>query len=174
MVKNMDLKLYIRDILNFPSEGIVFKDITPLLKDAKAMQEAIEALLNLVGDVKIDKVVGMESRGFFFAPLLASNLNAGFVPIRKPGKLPAEKIAQTYALEYGSDTLEIHKDAIQKGENVLVHDDVLATGGTANATCKLIERLGGKIVQCNFLIELDFLNGKEKLVDYEVRSLLHF
>ena len=174
MVKNMDLKLYIRDILNFPSEGIVFKDITPLLKDAKAMQEAIEALLNLVGDVKIDKVVGMESRGFFFAPLLASNLNAGFVPIRKPGKLPAEKIAQTYALEYGSDTLEIHKDAIQKGENVLVHDDVLATGGTANATCKLIERLGGKIVQCNFLIELDFLNGKEKLVDYEVRSMLHY
>ncbi|PKA97156.1 adenine phosphoribosyltransferase [Flavobacteriaceae bacterium MAR_2009_75] len=170
----MDLKLYVRDIMNFPSEGIVFKDITPLLKDAKAMQKATEALLNLLGDVKIDKVVGMESRGFFFAPLLASKLNAGFVPIRKPEKLPAEKIAQTYALEYGSDTLEIHKDAIQKGEKVLVHDDVLATGGTASAACELIERLGGEIVQCNFLIELDFLKGKEKLVDYEVRSLLHY
>ncbi|WP_209404389.1 adenine phosphoribosyltransferase [Pseudozobellia sp. WGM2] len=170
----MDLKLYVRDIMNFPSEGVVFKDITPLLKDAKAMREAIEALLNLVGDVKIDKVVGMESRGFFFAPLLASKLNAGFVPIRKPGKLPAQKIAQTYSLEYGSDTLEIHKDAIQKGEKVLVHDDVLATGGTASAACELIERLGGEIVQCNFLIELDFLKGKEKLIDYEVRSLLHY
>ncbi len=174
MTKNMDLKLYVRDIMNFPSEGVVFKDITPLLKDAKAMREAIEALLNLVGDVKIDKVVGMESRGFFFAPLLASKLNAGFVPIRKPGKLPAQKIAQTYSLEYGSDTLEIHKDAIQKGEKVLVHDDVLATGGTASAACELIERLGGEIVQCNFLIELDFLKGKEKLIDYEVRSLLHY
>jgi adenine phosphoribosyltransferase len=168
----MNLKPYIRDIPDFPSKGIVFRDITPLLKDASAMKEALESLLKLINGNEIDKVVGMESRGFFFGPLLAARLNAGFVPVRKPGKLPAEKISNTYALEYGTGTLEIHKDAIQKGDKVLVHDDVLATGGTAKATCELIERLGGEIVQCNFLIELDFLNGREKLKDYEAKSLL--
>jgi len=170
----MDFKKYIRDVENFPSEGIVFKDITPLLKDPEAMDLAVEALFQLLENSKIDKVIGMESRGFFFAPLLASKLNAGFVPVRKAGKLPYNKISQTYNLEYGTDTLEIHKDAIAKGERVLIHDDVLATGGTAKAVCDMVETLGGEIVQCNFLITLDFLNGKEKLKDYKVRSLLNY
>ncbi len=168
----MDFKHYIRDIKDFPKEGIVFKDITPLLKDAKAFKMATQALFDLIGAAKIDKVVGMESRGFFFAPVLAERLNAGFVPVRKAGKLPYNTIAESYSLEYGDDQLEIHIDSIQKGERVLVHDDVLATGGTANAVCKLIERMGGEIVQCNFLIELDFLKGKAKLKEYDVKSLL--
>lgn len=144
------------------------------MKDPKAINLAAEALFQLLENSKIDKVIGMESRGFFFAPLLASKLNAGFVPVRKAGKLPYDKISQTYDLEYGTDTLEIHKDAIDKGERVLIHDDVLATGGTAKAVCDLVERLGGEIVQCNFLITLDFLNGKEKLKGYKVRSLLNY
>lgn len=170
----MNLKNYIRDINDFPSKGIIFKDITPLLKSPKALKETTEALFDLVKNLEVDKVVGMESRGFFFAPLLAIKLNAGFVPVRKPGKLPADKLRQSYALEYGTDALEIHKDAIQKGEKILIHDDVLATGGTAKATCQLIESMGGKIVQCNFLIELSFLKGREKLRGYETRSLIHF
>lgn len=170
----MDFNSYIRDIKDFPKEGIVFKDITPLLKDAKALNEAANALLELVGDYKIDKVVGMESRGFFFAPLLASKLEAGFIPVRKVGKLPYRTIREVYTLEYGEDILEIHEDAIENGERILIHDDVLATGGTAEAVCKLIEKMGGEIVQCNFLIELDFLNGKDKLKGYDVKSLLHY
>ncbi len=170
----MNLKPYIRDIPDFPSKGIVFKDITPLLKDPAAMKQTTDALMNLIGNQKIDIVVGMESRGFFFGPLLASRLNAGFVPVRKPGKLPAEKFSVTYDLEYGTDTLEIHKDVIQRGDKVLIHDDVLATGGTAKATCELVERLGGEIVQCNFLMVLDFLKGEEKLKGYEIRSLIHY
>lgn len=170
----MNLKSHIRDIPDFPSKGIVFKDITSLLKDPAAMKQATDGLINLIGNKKIDKVVGMESRGFFFAPLLAARLNAGFVPVRKPGKLPAEKISITYDLEYGTDTLEIHKDAIRKGDKVLIHDDVLATGGTAKATCELVERLGGEIVQCNFLMVLDFLKGEEKLKGYEVRSVMQY
>ncbi|CAM4186779.1 adenine phosphoribosyltransferase [Zobellia nedashkovskayae] len=170
----MNLKAFIRDIDNFPQEGVIFKDITPLLADAKAMQYTLDRLLEMVGDVKIDKVVGMESRGFFFAPLLAQRLNAGFIPVRKPNKLPAEKTSQTYDLEYGTDTLEIHSDAILAGEKILVHDDVLATGGTAKATCDLIKRLGGEIVQCNFLIELDFLNGRSKLDKTDVKALLNY
>ena len=170
----MDLKTFIRDIDNFPKEGVVFKDITPLLANAQAMQYTLDKLLEMVGDVSIDKVVGMESRGFFFAPLLAQRLNAGFIPVRKPNKLPAEKTSQTYDLEYGTDTLEIHSDAILAGEKILVHDDVLATGGTAKATCDLIKRLGGEIVQCNFLIELDFLNGRSKLDKTDVKALLNY
>jgi len=170
----MNLKDYIRDVQDFPSEGILFKDITPLLNNPKAFKTALEQILHFLDGKSIDKVVGMESRGFLFAPMLALNLNAGFVPVRKAGKLPSDTISQKYGLEYGRDTLQIHTDAIQKDENVLVHDDVLATGGTAEATCKLIERLGGKVVQCNFLIELDFLKGKEKLKSYEVRSMLHY
>ena len=170
----MDFKTYIRDIKDFPKEGIVFKDITPLLKDTKALQAATKALLELVSVKEIDKVVGIESRGFFFAPLLAMKLDAGFVPVRKAGKLPYDTLNERYALEYGEDTLEIHIDSIEKGERVLIHDDVLATGGTAAAVCKLIERMGGEIVQCNFLIELDFLNGKDKLKGYEVKSLLQY
>ena len=170
----MNLKDYIRDIPDFPTKGVMFRDITPLLKDPKALQYAESALLELLGNVQIDKVVGMESRGFFFAPILAAKLNAGFVPVRKPGKLPGSTIRQDYDLEYGTDALEMHSDSIEKGDKVLIHDDVLATGGTANATCELVERMGGEIVQCNFLLELDFLNGKEKLLGYDVKSLIHY
>ncbi len=168
----MDFYNYIRDIQDFPSDGITFKDITPLLKDKDALKAATEEMLRLIGEVEVDKVVGMESRGFFFAPLLASKLNAGFVPVRKPGKLPFQRVSKTYALEYGHDTLEIHADSISKGEHVLIHDDVLATGGTAKATCDLVEALGGVVVQCNFLLELKFLEGSKKLNGYSIKSLL--
>ncbi len=170
----MELKQYIRDIKDFPSEGILFKDISPLLSDPAALKTAVGNLVELVGVHKVDKVVGMESRGFFFAPMLALELGAGFVPVRKAGKLPSETISENYGLEYGEDTLQIHTDAIKEGERVLVHDDVLATGGTAQATCKLVEKLDGIVVQCNFLIELDFLKGREKLKTYDVQSLLHY
>jgi len=170
----MDLKKFVRDIPDFPKPGVSFKDITPLLKDPEALKAASDALVEFIGDQKIDKVVGMESRGFFYGPVLAVALNAGFVPVRKVGKLPSKKISHTYDLEYGSDTLEIHEDAILKGEKVLVHDDVLATGGTAKATCKLVEALGGVVVQCNFLLEITALQGASKLVGYEVKSLMRF
>ncbi len=166
------LQDYIRDIKDFPKPGIVYKDITPLLQDPKASREATNVLMEAIGDVHIDKVVGIESRGFFFATLLAERLKAGFIPIRKPGKLPFETLKESYSLEYGEDVLEIHSDAIRPGEKVLIHDDVLATGGTAAAACKLVEKMGGEIVQCNFLMELGFLNGKEKLKPYVVASLL--
>ncbi|MBA4746527.1 adenine phosphoribosyltransferase [Muricauda sp. TY007] len=170
----MDFTHYIRDIEDFPTPGVVFKDITPLLKDPSAFQKAADALLALVGNTKIDKVVGVDSRGFIFAPMLAERLGAGFVTVRKSGKLPYKTISQSYNLEYGTGTLEIHADAIEKGERVLVHDDVLATGGTAQAVCKLVEKLGGKVVQCNFLIELTFLNGAEKVKGYQKETLLQF
>ena len=170
----MDLKSFIRDIDDFPQQGVVFKDITPLLLDANAMRKTSKMLFDMIGETKIDKVIGMESRGFFFAPLLADKLNAGFIPVRKPGKLPFEKISHAYGLEYGTDILEMHTDSILRGEKVLIHDDVLATGGTAAAVCKLVEQLGGEIVQCNFLIELEFLKGREKLSDYNVKSLLKY
>ncbi len=159
----MPLKKYIRDIQDFPKPGIDFKDITPLLINPQARKETLEILLSTLKDKKIDKVVGVESRGFFFGILLAEELNAGFIPVRKSKKLPYETISASYDLEYGTDTLEIHIDAIQKGDKVLIHDDVLATGGTAKAVCELVERLGGEIVQVNFLMELTFLNGREKL-----------
>lgn len=170
----MDLNNYIRDIQNFPKPGVLFKDITPLLNSPKATAACLEQLLELVGDQKVDKVVGIESRGFFFATLLAQKLNAGFVPIRKPGKLPYKTIRRGYALEYGEDHVEIHQDAIEKGDLVLLHDDVLATGGTAKAACELIEDLGGNIVQCNFLMQLDFLNGRDKIAAFDVKSVLNF
>lgn len=170
----MDLSNYIRDISDYPKKGVVFKDITPLLVDPVALNQASEMLFELVGTSKIDKVVGMESRGFFFATLLAMKLNAGFVPVRKPNKLPFNTLSETYNLEYGTDTLEIHSDAISPGDKVLIHDDVLATGGTAQAVCKLVERLGGEIVQLNFLMELSFLEGRTKLGNYQVQSLLKY
>lgn len=170
----MDLKLYIRDVADFPKPGILFKDITPLLQDAKAMDRATEELVLLVKGLNIDKVVGMESRGFIFGPLLAHKIGAGFVPVRKPGKLPYHKISETFALEYGTDTLEMHVDAIQKGERVLIHDDVLATGGTASAVAKLVERAGGEIVQFNFLLELAFLNGRNRITEWPVKSLISY
>jgi len=169
-----NLEQYVRDIENFPKEGILFKDIAPLLQNPLAVQQCLDALLQLLDGQHIDKVVGIESRGFFFGTLLAQKLNAGFVPVRKPGKLPFETISETYSLEYGEDTLEIHNDGIIKGERVLIHDDVLATGGTAQAVCKLVERLGGEIVQCNFIMQLNFLNGKEKLEGQAIKSVLEY
>ncbi len=168
----MDLSEFIRNIENFPKPGIQFKDITPLLANKMASEYCLEKLLEIIGEKKIDKVAGIESRGFFFGMLLAQRLNAGFVPIRKPGKLPYKTVKEPYQLEYGMDALEIHEDAIAKGEKVLLHDDVLATGGTARAACNLIEHLGGEIVQCNFLIELEFLKGAKKLQNHVVASLL--
>ena len=170
----MDLKDFIRDIPDFPKKGIIYKDITPLLAHAEAMQTAVDLFLKYLPTKNIDKVVGIESRGFFFATLLAQKLNAGFVPVRKKGKLPYKSFSEIYSLEYGEDELEIHEDAIAKGEKVLLHDDVLATGGTASATCRLIEKCGGEIVQCNFLVGLDFLKGEEKLKPYNVKSLIHY
>jgi adenine phosphoribosyltransferase len=167
-----DLKKYIRSIRDFPIKGIMFRDITTLLKDPVAVKETLSQLLSSLKKQKIDKVVGIESRGFIFGAMLANELKAGFVPIRKPGKLPAEKESQTYQLEYGLDKIEIHKDAISKGDKVLIHDDLLATGGTAEAACKLIEKLGGEVVQISFIVELAFLNGREKLRKYEVNSLI--
>ena len=168
----MTLNQYIRDVQDFPKEGIVFKDITPLLANPKAVRECMALLLNNLRDRNINKVVGVESRGFFFATLLAYELNAGFVPVRKPKKLPFETISASYELEYGTDILEVHTDAIRPGDRVLIHDDVLATGGTASAVCELVEKLGGEIVQCNFLMELSFLNGRAKLGNREVYSPL--
>lgn len=170
----MSLKKYIRDIQDFPKEGIVFKDITPLLIDPKARKECLEILVSTVKDKKIDKVIGAESRGFFFGMLLAQELNAGFVPVRKPNKLPFDTISASYDLEYGTDSLEIHTDAIKKGDRVLIHDDVLATGGTAKAVCELVEQLGGVIVQCNFLMELTFLNGREKIAGNEIFAAMTY
>ncbi len=170
----IDLNKYIREIPNFPKEGIKYKDITPLLQSPEAIKESVAQFLELIGDEKIDKVVGIESRGFLFGMLLAEKLNAGFVPIRKPGKLPAETYSEVYELEYGKDTLEIHCDAIQKGERIILHDDVLATGGTARAACDLVKKMGAEIVQCNFLVELAFLNGRKKLNSYSVKSLLKY
>ena len=172
--KLMDFKPFIRDVNDFPKTGVIFKDITPLLNDKIALNEACKTLYEKIGEQHVDKVVGVDSRGFIFAPLLALKLNAGFVPVRKKGKLPHKTLSETYALEYGTDSLEIHVDAIKKGEKVLVHDDVLATGGTAQAVCKLVERLGGEIVQCNFVIQLDFLNGVEKLKGYNIKALLNY
>lgn len=171
----MDIKPYIRDIVDFPKPGIVFKDITPLMLNAEVLNATVDQLLELLPkDVKIDKVVAMESRGFFFGTLLAQKLGAGFVPARKKGKLPFETCSAIYELEYGTDQIEIHKDAIMPGENVLIHDDVLATGGTAKAVTEIVEQLGGNIVQCQFLMALDFLNGKDKLTAYDVQSILHY
>ncbi|UOB16747.1 adenine phosphoribosyltransferase [Abyssalbus ytuae] len=170
----MNIEDFIRDIPDFPKEGIVFKDITPLLLSPEALKETTSLLLKMVGNSKIDKVIGMESRGFFFATLLARELDAGFIPVRKPNKLPAKTISESYGLEYGSDILEIHEDAINEGDKILIHDDVLATGGTAEAVCKMVQRLGGEIIQCNFLIELTFLKGADKLKGYNLQSLIKY
>ncbi|CDF78384.1 adenine phosphoribosyltransferase [Formosa agariphila KMM 3901] len=165
---------FIRDINDFPKPGIVFKDLTPLLNSPEGTDLCLQELLKQIDGAKVDKVVGMEARGFFFGTLIAKALGVGFIPVRKPGKLPYNTISETYALEYGSDVLEIHEDAISPGDRVLIHDDVLATGGTAAAVCKLVERLGGKIVQCNFIMELEFLRGSEKLKPNHVASVLKY
>ena len=170
----MNLQDYIRDIQDFPKPGIGFKDITPLLISPEATAFCLEKLVNSLQNQKIDKVIGVESRGFFFGILLAQKLNAGFIPVRKPKKLPFTTISASYELEYGTDTLEMHVDAIQPGDKILIHDDVLATGGTAKAVCELVEQLGGEIVQMNFLMELSFLNGREKLGNKEIFAALTY
>jgi adenine phosphoribosyltransferase len=171
---NTDIKKYIRKVKDFPKKGIMFRDITTLLKTPKGLKTSFNALLKFTEGLKIDKVVGIESRGFMLGAMLAERLNAGFVPIRKPGKLPAETVKEEYSLEYGTDAIEIHKDAIEPGESILLHDDLLATGGTAKAAVNLIEKLGGKIVQVSFIIELSFLKGRERLKGYDVRSLVDY
>ena len=168
------VKEKIRAVENFPKEGIVFRDITTALKEADTLKLMIDYLCDQFKDVKIDYVAGIESRGFIFGMPMAYKLNAGFVPIRKPKKLPAETLSQSYDLEYGSDTIEIHKDAIPEGANVLIVDDLLATGGTAEAACKLINKTGGNLVGIAFLIELEALNGRAKLDCNNIVSMLRY
>lgn len=160
---DLDLREFVRDIQDFPKEGILFKDITPLLTNATAFQATLDQLTKAVQGRKIDKVVGVESRGFIFAAALAARLKAGLVLVRKPGKLPYETHREEYALEYGKDALEVHKDAIKKGENIWIVDDLLATGGTSQAAINLIKKLQGRVDMVSFLIELTFLKGRDKL-----------
>ena len=168
------LKQLIREVPDFPKPGILFYDITTLLKDKTGLRSVIDALKEQYEESGVDVVVGVEARGFIFAPVLAYALGAGFVPVRKPRKLPAETVSEEYALEYGTDKVEVHKDAIRPGQNVLIVDDLLATGGTAAAVARLVEKLGGKVAGLGFVIELDFLRGREKLGGYDVFSLLHY
>ena len=170
----MDLKECVRVIEDFPKEGISFKDITTLLKDGKALKYSIDKIVEDLKDKQIDIVVGPEARGFLIGTPVAYALEAGFVPVRKPGKLPAEVERFEYDLEYGSNILEVHKDAIKPGQRVAIVDDLLATGGTTEAAIKLIEKLGGEVVSAQFLIELEFLNGRDKLKVYHVNSLIKY
>ncbi len=169
-----DLAALIRDVPDFPKRGIVFKDITTLLKDGPAFRHAIELLAAAVDGLEVDLVVGMESRGFIFAAPLAYLLNVGFVPVRKLGKLPAPTIRAEYELEYGTNVLEVHVDALRQGSRVLVVDDLLATGGTVAATVDLIERLGGSVAACAFLVELTALRGRDRLTGHRVMSLIQY
>jgi adenine phosphoribosyltransferase len=170
----MDLKAYIRDIPDFPKPGIIFKDITPLLAAPEAFEYALAEMEKVVRPLAPGKILAVESRGFIFGGALAVRMGVGFVPVRKPGKLPFTTIRETYDLEYGKDSLEIHHDAIRPGEGVVIIDDLLATGGTALATVRLAEKLGAKILGLTFLIELDFLHGRSRLAAYPVFSLIHF
>ncbi|RJQ31063.1 MAG: adenine phosphoribosyltransferase [Actinobacteria bacterium] len=170
----MDLKQFIRDIPDFPKEGIMFKDITPLLANKDAFKHAIDALCEQYSDKQIDYVLGAEARGFIMAAAMAYNLGAGFIPARKPGKLPYNTIKAEYELEYGMDALEVHEDAIRAGDRVLVVDDVLATGGTAAAKAKLVKEIGGIVLGPAFLVELTFLDGIKKLEDFDVFSLIKY
>lgn len=172
----LDLKKHIREVPEFPKPGILFYDITTLLQHPSALRQTVDRFVWLFADRHIDKVVGIESRGFMFGPIVAYDLNAGFVPVRKPGKLPYEKIRETYELEYGSDSLEMHRDAIHPGEHVLIVDDLVATGGTGLATARMVESLGGKVSGFGFIIELTFLDGRQKLegAGYEVVSLIQY
>ena len=170
----MEIKKLIKDIPDFPKEGILFRDITPILQDGAAYKEVILELAKIAKDLGVNVIVGPESRGFIFGCPLALELGIGFVPVRKPGKLPRETIKASYELEYGFDTLEMHKDAIKKGDKVLIADDLLATGGTAKAICEMVEALGGTVSGLAFVIELEALKGREKLKDYDVYSLIKY
>jgi adenine phosphoribosyltransferase len=169
-----DLKTLIRDVPDFPKPGIIFKDITTLLKEPEALRRVVDALSERYRGGGIDQVLGIESRGFIFGPLIAYQLGCGFVPVRKPGKLPAETIAETYQLEYGTDRIEMHRDAVSAGQKVLIVDDLLATGGTARAAANLAARAGARIAGLAFVIELEFLKGREKLAGLDVFSLLRY
>jgi adenine phosphoribosyltransferase len=168
----MDYSEIIRDVPDWPSKGIIFKDLTTVWKDNQAFKKSIDEIYERYKDKKIDKVIGAESRGFIYGAVLAYMLGAGFVPVRKPGKLPWKHIEETYELEYGTDSLAMHEDAIEKGEKVLLIDDLIATGGTAEAIVKMVEKLGGEIVEACFFVELTFLNGKEKLKDIPIFSIV--
>jgi adenine phosphoribosyltransferase len=169
-----ELKKYIREVPDFPKPGINFYDITTLLKDAEGLESTIDAMTEQCRGMEIDTVIGVESRGFIFGTPLAYQLGVGFVPVRKPKKLPSDTASVSYDLEYGTDTLEIHKDAVGEGHNVLIVDDLLATGGTARAVVDLVEGLGGKVVGLHFVIELGFLNGRSKFEGYDVKSLMNY
>lgn len=169
-----NLKKMIRTVPDFPRPGIQFYDITTLLKEPYGLRTTIDRLTELIDDPSVDTVIGIEARGFIFGPALAYRLGAGFVPVRKPKKLPAETESVSYELEYGTDRLEIHRDAIGDGNRVIIADDLLATGGTARAVCELIERLGGKVAGLAFVVELTFLKGRERLAGYRVSSLLQY
>lgn len=170
----MDLRDKIRNIQDFPQEGVLFRDITTLLKDAEGMKEAIDQMTVKLEGVDFDLVLGPESRGFIFGMPVAYNMNKGFVPVRKAGKLPAEVVSKEYALEYGTATIEIHKDAIQPGQKVVIVDDLMATGGTAKAIVEMVEEMGGEVAALLFLIELDFLEGRKVLPDYKIDSVIHY
>jgi adenine phosphoribosyltransferase len=169
-----DLKSFIREVPDFPKPGILFYDITTLLKDPLGLRMAVDRFAWLFTGRQVDKVVGMESRGFMFGPVVAYDLNAGFVPVRKPGKLPAATVEQSYDLEYGTDTVEMHRDAISPGDRVLIVDDLVATGGTAEATARLVEQLGGEVVGMGFIVELSFLDPRSRLGGYRVESLIQY
>ena len=170
----MELKDYIRNIKDYPKEGILFRDITTLLKDKDAFKFAIDKMAEQVKDKKVDLIVGAESRGFLIGSALAYKMNCGFIPVRKKGKLPYKTISEEYALEYGTDTLFMHEDAIKKGDNVLVVDDLIATGGTALAMIKMVEKLGGNVVGSSFLIELEELNGRKEIEKYPINVLIKY
>lgn len=170
----MELKDYIRSIQDYPKEGILFRDITTLLKDKDAFKLAIDKMAEQVKDKKVDLVVGAESRGFLIGSALAYKMNCGFIPVRKKGKLPYKTISEEYALEYGTDTLFMHEDAIKKGDNVLVVDDLIATGGTALAMIKMVEKLGGNVIASSFLIELEELNGRKEIEKYPINILIKY
>jgi adenine phosphoribosyltransferase len=170
----MDLRAFIRDIPDFPSPGIVFKDISPLLLDPRALDDAVDGLARMAEPLEVDFVVAAEARGFILGGALARALGVGFVPARRPGKLPHETVSAEYALEYGVNTLELHADALSGGARVLVHDDLLATGGTAGAVCELVEKFGAEVAACAFLIELSFLEGRERLAPRPVFALIDF
>lgn len=170
----MNLAEKIRNVQDFPKPGIGFKDITTLIGEGAALRQAVAEMLACFRNEKIEKIVGIESRGFIFAAVMAYELGVGMVPARKPGKLPFKTISESYALEYGTASLHLHIDAVNPGENVLIVDDLLATGGTVEATAKLVERLGGAVIGCCFLIELDFLRARERLGRYRIESLIHY
>lgn len=169
-----ELKKKIREVPDFPKPGILFYDVTTLLKDREGLRQIVDILSDRYAKLGIDKVLGIESRGFIFAPAVAINIGAGFVPVRKPGKLPSTTLSASYDLEYGQDTLQIHTDAVEKGERILIVDDLIATGGTAAATTHLVRDLGGEVAELAFLVELEFLNGRSKLGGYDVFSILKY